>query len=106
MSWLLTGLLAGAAIGVGAALIFATGGLAAAAIIGGAAAAGGGIMELASTMSFAPKEVVGAISAVGARNVFINGLAAARAHLDYATCAKHPAPALIVEGMVSISEKS
>lgn len=98
MNWLLAGLLAGAAIGIGAALIFATGGLAAAAIIGGAAASGAGIMEMASTMSFAPKEVVGAITAAGAVNVFANGLAAARAHLDFATCSKHPAPAIIATG--------
>lgn len=98
MSWLLTGLLAGAAIGIGAALIFATGGLAAAAIIGGAAASGAGVMELASTMSFAPKAVVGAITATGAVNVFANGLAVARAHLDFASCSKHPAPATIATG--------
>lgn len=102
MSWLLTGLLVGAAIGVAVAATVATGGLAAVAIVGGAAAGGAGLMEVFSTMSFAGKEVVGAITAVGAANVFMNGVQAARAHLDFATCAKHPGPAIIAEGSDSV----
>lgn len=102
MSWLLTGLLVGAAIAVTAVAIVGTGGLAAVAIVGGAAATGAGIGEMASTMSFAGKEVVGAILTPGASNVFANGLKAARAHLDSAGCDKHPAPATIATGSDSV----
>ena len=89
MSWLLGGLIAAAAIAVTAVAVVGTGGLAAAAIIGGAAAAGGGIGEVLSTMSWAPKEEVGNITATGSLNVFTNGLRAIRAHLDTAKCDKH-----------------
>jgi uncharacterized Zn-binding protein involved in type VI secretion len=89
MSWLLGGLIAAAAIAVTAVAVVGTGGLAAAAIIGGAAAAGGGIGEVMSTMSWAPKEEVGNITATGSPNVFTNGLRAIRAHLDTAKCDKH-----------------
>ena len=91
MSWLLTGLLIGAGIAIAAVAIVGTGGLAAAAIVGGAAAAGAGLGEFLSTMSWAPKDVVGKIIS-GSANVFINGLAAARAHVDKAECSKHPKP--------------
>lgn len=99
MSWLLKGLLIGAAIALAGVLIVGTGGLAAVAIVGATAAAGAGIGEVMSTMSWAPKEVVGAITAIGALNVFVNGRAAVRAHLDFATCSKHPsAPAIVATG--------
>jgi hypothetical protein len=51
----------GAAVGVGAALVIGTGGLAAAAIVGGLAAGGAGVGELLSSMSWGPKEVCGMI---------------------------------------------
>jgi uncharacterized Zn-binding protein involved in type VI secretion len=89
MSWLLGGLLAAAAIAVTAVAIVGTGGLAAVAIVGGAAAAGAGLGEVMSTMSWAPKEEVGNITATGSSNVFTNGLRAIRAHLDTAKCDKH-----------------
>jgi uncharacterized Zn-binding protein involved in type VI secretion len=98
MSWLLTGLLAGAAIAVAAVAIVGTGGLAAAAIIGGAAAAGAGLGEVMSTMSWAPKEVVGKIMRSGSANVFTNKRPAARAHLDYAECDKHTDAEVIATG--------
>jgi uncharacterized Zn-binding protein involved in type VI secretion len=91
MSWLLKGLLIGAGIALVGVAIVGTGGLAAVAIVGGAAAAGAGIGEVMSTMSFAPKEVVGQIIE-GSRNVYIRGKKAARAHVDHAECGKHPNP--------------
>lgn len=102
MSWLLKGLLIGAAIGVGAALILGTGGIAAVAMVGAGAAGGAGIMEFASTFSVVKKEVVGAITAAGSANVFINGVPAARAHEDFAACDKHPAPATIAQGSETV----
>ncbi len=54
MSWLMKGLMIGAAIAVAGVLIAGTGGLAAVAIVGGVAAGGAGIGEMMSTMSFAP----------------------------------------------------
>lgn len=98
MSWLLKGLLIGAAIAATAVLIAGTGGLAAVAIVGATAAGGAGVGEMMSTMSWAPKEVVGAITAMGAIKVFVNSRPAVRAHLDTATCSKHPAPATIATG--------
>lgn len=92
MSWLLTGLAAGAAIGVGAIAIAGTGGLAAAAVVGGLAAGGAGIGELFSTMSWAPKEICGVIKGECSGNVFTNGIQAARAHVDVVDCAKHSPP--------------
>jgi uncharacterized Zn-binding protein involved in type VI secretion len=91
MNWLLKGLLIGAAIAVAGVLIAGTGGLAAVAIVGGVAATGAGVGELMSTMSWAPKEVVGALTVV-ALNVFTNGKGAARAHVDFGDCSKHPSP--------------
>ncbi len=98
MSWLLKGLLIGAAIAVVGVAIVGTGGLAAVAVVGGAAAMGAGLGEAMSSMSWAPKEVVGAIAAIGALKVFTNGRAAARAHLDHAICSKHGDPAIIATG--------
>ncbi|WP_426343561.1 PAAR domain-containing protein [Pseudoduganella sp. R-32] len=98
MSWLLTGLLAGAAIAVAAVAIVGTGGLAAAAVVGGMAAAGAGVGEMMSTMSWAPKEVVGKIMRAGSANVFTNRRPAARAHLDYAKCEKHTDNEVIATG--------
>ena len=106
MSWLMKGLIAGAiagaALAVASVLIVGTGGLAAVAIVGGMAAAGAGVGELTSTMSFAEKEVCGALTAA-AFNVFTNGLAAARAHVDFGQCSKHPSPdALVATGSASV----
>lgn len=98
MNWLLAGLLAGAAIAVIGVAVIGTGGLAAVAIVGGAAAGGAGLGEVMSSMSWAPKEEVGVIVAIGASKVFTNNRPAARAHLDYATCSKHPDPATIATG--------
>jgi uncharacterized Zn-binding protein involved in type VI secretion len=92
MNWLLTGLAAGAAIGVGAIAIVGTGGLAAAAVVGGLAAGGAGIGELFSTMSWAPKEICGVIKGECSGNVFTNGIQAARAHVDVVDCYKHSLP--------------
>jgi len=92
MSWLLRGLLIGAAIAVAGVVIAGTGGLAAAAIIGATAAAGAGLGELFSTMSWAPKEKCGLIFGACSSNVFTNGIKAARAHLDVAQCSKHSLP--------------
>ncbi|WP_158597969.1 PAAR domain-containing protein [Noviherbaspirillum saxi] len=103
MSWLLTGLLAGAAIGVGTAAIIGTGGLAAAAIVGGLAATGGGLGDMLSTMSWAPKETCGVIKGTCSGNVFVNGLRAARAHADVVDCSKHASPYLpIASGSATV----
>jgi len=98
MSWLLAGLLAAAAIAVAAVAIVGTGGLAAVAIVGGAAAAGAGLGEVMSTMSWAPKEVVGKIVGACSPTVFVNAIAAARAHLDMSECDKHSGPKPIATG--------
>ncbi|WP_192805202.1 PAAR domain-containing protein [Noviherbaspirillum aerium] len=92
MSWLLRGLLIGAAIAVAGVAIAGTGGLAAAAIVGASAAAGAGLGELFSTMSWAPKEQCGFIVGACSSNVFTNGIRAARAHVDVAQCSKHSMP--------------
>lgn len=103
ISGLLAGLVIGAAIAIAAVAIVGTGGLAAAAIIGGAAAGGAGIGEVIGSMSFMPRPVTGAITAVGSFNVFINGIPAARAHIDFALCSQHsPALAIIAEGSISV----
>ncbi|WUR11020.1 PAAR domain-containing protein [[Empedobacter] haloabium] len=98
MSWLLKGLLIGAAIAVAGVAIVGTGGLAAVAVVGAGAAMGAGLGEAMSTMSFAGKEVTGAIAATGSPNVFVNTLAAARAHVDMVACSKHPGPIPIATG--------
>lgn len=91
MNGLLAGLLVGALVGVA---IVATGGLAAplvvGAVIAGSAAAGAGVGEVLSTMSWAPKEVVGAILKMGSSNVRINSKPVARAIVDEVDCNKHP----------------
>jgi uncharacterized Zn-binding protein involved in type VI secretion len=71
-------------------------------MVGAGAAGGAGIMEFASTFSGVSKEVVGAITATGSANVFINGIAAARAYVDFAVCDKHPAPATIAQGSETV----
>ncbi|KGF80494.1 hypothetical protein IA69_18085 [Massilia sp. JS1662] len=98
MSWLLKGLLIGAAIAVAGVAIVGTGGLAAVAVVGAGAAMGAGLGEAMSTMSFAAKEVTGAIAMTGSSNVFVNGIAAARAHVDKVMCSKHPGPIPIATG--------
>jgi uncharacterized Zn-binding protein involved in type VI secretion len=98
MSWLLKGLLIGAAIAVAGVAIVGTGGLAAVAVVGAGAAMGAGLGEAMSTMSFAGKEVTGAIAMTGSSNVFVNSLAAARAHVDMVACSKHPGPIPIATG--------
>jgi uncharacterized Zn-binding protein involved in type VI secretion len=98
MSWLLKGLLIGAAIAVAGVAIVGTGGLAAVAVVGAGAAMGAGLGEAMSTMSFAGKEVTGAIAMTGSSNVFVNSLAAARAHIDMVACSKHPGPIPIATG--------
>jgi uncharacterized Zn-binding protein involved in type VI secretion len=102
MNGLLAGLLAGAAIAVIGVAVIGTGGLAAVALVGAGAAAGAGLGEVMSTMSWAPKEVVGAIAAAGAFKVFTNSRAAARAHLDHAICSKHGDPAIIATGSATV----
>jgi uncharacterized Zn-binding protein involved in type VI secretion len=101
MSWLLKGLMIGAAVGLAAVAVIGTGGLAAAAIVGGLAAGGAGLGEVLSTMSWAPKEVVGQI-ATGSLNVCISKRRAARAHLDSAICSKHSGGVLIATGSDSV----
>ncbi|BBA34221.1 Rhs family protein [Methylocaldum marinum] len=98
MNWLVKGLLIGGAIAVAGVAIAGTGGLAAAAIVGGAAAGGAGIGELMSTMSWAPKEIAGAIVGAGSGNVYINGRPAVRAHLDKVACDKHSGTPPIATG--------
>ncbi|AAZ34154.1 PAAR domain-containing protein [Pseudomonas savastanoi pv. phaseolicola] len=98
----LTGLLAGFAIGaIGAALIVGTGGLAAVAIVGAAAATGAGIGQLVGSMSFCSHQTGQIIS--GSSNVNINGKAAARAHVDKASCDDHgPGPKVLAQGSSTV----
>lgn len=91
---LMLGLLAGAAIAAVSIAVVGTGGLAAVAIVGAGAAMGGGLGEALSGLSIVPKEVTGAIAGICSLNVFTNGLAAARAHVDLTSCSKHPSPPL------------
>ncbi|MBV9156363.1 MAG: PAAR domain-containing protein [Acidobacteriaceae bacterium] len=103
MSWLVDGLLIGAAVAAAGVLIVGTGGLAAAAIVGGVAATGAGIGEVLSTMSWAPKDVVGAIVGQCSENVLINKKFAARAHPDLTNCCKHePSQPPIAEGSATV----
>lgn len=86
----LTGLLVGAAIGVGVGLfVVATGGLGAgllaAAVVGGATAAGAGIGEVLGSLSFAGGTTTGGI-ATGSPDTQINSLLAARATDDSVRC--------------------
>lgn len=104
----LGGLLAGLAIGAGAVLIgiavVGTGGLGAIALgamVGAGAATGAGIGQLLGSLSFATHDA-GQISS-GSNNVFINGKAAARAHVDTALCDQHgPAPQILAQGSDSV----
>lgn len=97
----LGGLLAGLAIGAGAVLIgiavVGTGGLGAIALgamVGAGAATGAGIGQLLGSLSFATHDA-GQIKS-GSGDVFINGRAAARAHVDTAMCTQHgPAPQIL-----------
>lgn len=94
MACLIGGALFGAAV---ALLVVATPiGWIGAAIIAGAAVMGAGIGEVASTMSWMPKEDVGKIIADCSPNVFINRRHAARAHLDHVECSKHPKPPQVI----------
>lgn len=103
MSWLLYGLLLGAGVGLAFVAVVGTGGLAAAAIIGGLAAGGAGIFEVASTMSWAPKDITGVIAPPCSSNVFTNSRPAARAHIDKAFCSPHmPPPPPIATGSDSV----
>jgi len=100
-SWLVKGLIAGAAVGVAAVAIVGSGGLAAAAIVGGLAAGGAGVGELLSGMSWAPKETSGAIIR-GSDDVFINNRPAARAHIDATICSKHSGRPSIATGSATV----
>ena len=101
MSWLVKGLLVGAAVGVAAVAVIGTGGLAAAAIVGGLAAGGAGVGELLSSMSWAPKEVCGMII-TGSSDIFINNRPAARAHVDRTICSKHSGTPPIATGSATV----
>ncbi|MFP5391685.1 MAG: PAAR domain-containing protein [Gammaproteobacteria bacterium] len=103
MNWLLKGLMAGIAVAAIGVAVVGTGGLAAVAVVGGAAALGAGLGEAMSAMSWAPKELTGAITATGSANVFTNGLPAARAHVDSVSCSKHGgAPVPIASGSANV----
>jgi uncharacterized Zn-binding protein involved in type VI secretion len=104
----LGGLLTGLAIGAGAVLIgiaiVGTGGfgaIALGAMVGAGAATGAGIGQLIGSLSFATHNA-GQIKS-GSGNVFINGKAAARAHVDTALCTQHgPAPQILAQGSDSV----
>lgn len=104
----LGGLLTGLAIGAGAVLIgiaiVGTGGfgaIALGAMVGAGAATGAGIGQLLGSLSFATHNA-GQIKS-GSGNVFINGKAAARAHVDTAICTQHvPVPQILAQGSDSV----
>lgn len=104
----LGGLLTGLAIGAGAVLIgiaiVGTGGfgaIALGAMVGAGAATGAGIGQLLGSLSFATHNA-GQIKS-GSGNVFINGKAVARAHVDTAVCTQHgPAPQILAQGSDSV----
>lgn len=90
----LNGLLTGLAIGAGTVLIGVAvvgtgglGGVALAAMVGAAATTGAGIGHLLGSLSFAQRQT-GKVN-TGSKNVYINGLPAARAQVDYAKCSDH-----------------
>ncbi|MFP5393315.1 MAG: RHS repeat-associated core domain-containing protein [Gammaproteobacteria bacterium] len=99
------GLLVGLAVGaLAGAAIIATGGLALVAVAGAVAVTAGaaGVGEVVGSMSIVDSvlgaNVTGQVN-TGSSNVFINGRAVARAHLDVAVCSSHgPAPQPIVQG--------
>ena len=97
---LLTGLAIGAAVAVAGVAIVGTGGLAAVAIVGAGAALGAGIGELIGSLSFCTSQAGKIIE--GSANVFINGLAAARAHLSTVACDKHSGLQRIAEGSSTV----
>ncbi|GLU40017.1 hypothetical protein Pssp01_41100 [Pseudomonas sp. NBRC 100443] len=91
---LLTGLAVGAAVALAGVAIVGTGGLAAVAIVGA------GLGELIGSLSAFTSDAGQIIE--GAANVFINGLAAARAHLSTVACSKHSGLKRIAEGSDSV----
>ncbi len=99
----LGGLVAGAVIGGAVAtLVVVTAPVSVPALIGGAAIAGAavggaGVGELLGSLSFSRYEA-GEIARLGSPNVFINGIRAARAHLDTVECDQHPARPVIAQG--------
>lgn len=99
----LNGLIAGALIGGGIALLtVSTGGLAAVAIVGAATVAGAGVGELIGSLSF-NTHVTGKVATPGSPDVRINGLRAARAHLDFVACSDHSGPPPVAQGSDSVS---
>lgn len=98
----LDGFLAGLAIGAGVALagvaIVGTGGLAAVAVVGAAASGGAAIGQMFGSMSTSE---AGAITS-GSPNVRINGIPAARAHVDHAACSKHSHKEVIAMGSAGV----
>ncbi|MNZ68107.1 Ribonuclease YqcG [compost metagenome] len=104
----LSGLLGGLVLGAGAVLIgiaiVGTGGfgaIALGAMVGAGAATGAGIGQLLGSLSFATHDA-GQINS-GSGNVFINGRAAARAHVDTAVCTQHgSAPQIMAQGSDSV----
>ncbi|WP_156385753.1 MULTISPECIES: PAAR domain-containing protein [unclassified Pseudomonas] len=104
----LSGLLGGLALGAGAVLIGIAivgtagfGAIALGAMVGAGAATGAGIGQLLGSLSFATHDA-GQINS-GSGNVFINGRAAARAHVDTAVCTQHgSAPQILAQGSDSV----
>jgi uncharacterized Zn-binding protein involved in type VI secretion len=71
------------------------------AMIAGGAVAGAGIGEFVGSLSFA-RSIQGEIIAPGSSDVFVNGRAAARAHLDTVDCHQHSAGPVIAQGSDSV----
>lgn len=86
MGGLLTGMLVGAAVAGGVLLTVSTGGLAGAAIVGGLVSAGGLTGEVLGGMNMFTSPSGKVIS--GSPVVSIDGLPAARAHVDQVVCEK------------------
>lgn len=98
----LSGLIAGAIIGGGLAILtVGTGGLAAVAIVGAATVAGAGVGELIGSLSF-NRSVTGEIAPACSPNVRINDRPAARAHLDFVHCRNHAGHPPIAQGSVTV----
>lgn len=103
----LTGLIAGAIIGgavATVAVVFAP--VTVPVLIGGAIIAGStvGVAALGETLgslSWA-KTIEGEIAPTCSSNVFINGLPAARAHVDFVDCRRHPAHPPVAQGSSSV----
>ncbi|MFJ4353985.1 PAAR domain-containing protein [Pseudomonas sp. NPDC089428] len=98
----LGGLLAGLAVGaVASALIVGTGGLAAVAFVGAGAALGAGIGQLIGGLNYFADNAGKILS--GSKDVYINGLPAARANIDIVGCDEHSsAPKNIAQGSDSV----